>query len=229
MRHLFIVFCLTLFACTLSAQRLGVFGHFSGGYAYENWSDLKKDLRITERLGADLDLSNGGFSAGGSGMFVLGNLLIGGKGYGTWYGSHTTPRGKVELASATGFFDLGAMLYSNPKGFGYVYAGIGRGGSGVIFNNWSGNDWDFGDADVHNNSEHGYGFGGTAGELGVAFDRWVIGTNGGIKLGLEAGTTFWVRQIEWDNDGIVARNLAHPGDVGFYVRVTVGGGVLGSK
>jgi hypothetical protein len=229
MKNLLITFCFAFSTCAVSAQRLGFFGHFSIGYGYENWNDFKKDLRLTERLGTDLDIANGGFSGGGGAMFVIDNLLIGGKGYGNWYGSHTTPRGKVELGSAMGFFNLGAMLYSGPKGFGYAYAGIGGGGSGVAFNNWSDNDWDFSNPHVRRHDEESFGFAGVAGELGFAFDRWAIGQNGGLKLGLETGATFWLRQVEWKNDDVVARNLSHPGDVGFYVRATLGGGFLSVK
>ncbi len=224
--------CITWAAFAFAQSRIGGFGHLSVGYGWEDWSRVSDDLKLPERLGADLRLSNGGISGGGAGFFVFDRFLIGGKGYGTAFGRHSTPRGKVELVSGMGFLEMGAMLFANPGGFGYVFGGIGGGGSGVHFVNRSDDDWYFNGPEqgpgVHAYSEKDFGYGGLAGELGLALDRWVIGRNGGLKLGLETGANFWLYREEWGYDDITVNDLSRSGNVGFYIRMTIGGGYVGS-
>lgn len=235
MKKLVVFLILAIWAVSAFAQsKIGGFGHFSVGYGWEDWSRVSDDLRLPERLGADLNLANGGISGGAAGFFVYDRFLVGGKGYGTAFGRHSTPRGKAEFVSGMGFLEMGAMLFANSGGFGYVFGGIGGGGSGVHFVNRSDEDWYFNGngpqqgPGVYAYSEEDFGYGGLAGELGFALDRWVIGRNGGLKLGLETGANFWLYREEWGYEDFRTSDLSQPGNVGFYVRMTIGGGYVGS-
>ncbi len=234
-------------AATVSAQdttthrhrlpyNAGGFGHFYTGPGFfqvgEVATYLEKPTVLNEALPVRV-----GTMAGGEGMALLGNFLIGGGGFGQNVVRHTTDSARVDLSAGAGYFKFGYVCWYKNSGFGYVYGGIGWGGLNVRLENLT--DETPIAFNRRNPLQPGfkadYSLAYNLYDLGVSYKKLFIqGTEdeaGGFMLGFDIGCMVAVPTSDWDGskNEVISGPPVPAAFLNPYLRITIGGGGFGVK
>lgn len=230
-RILIIIFCVGFALPAFSQLKAsGGFGYFVAGVSGTANTKIQTRLQSATLLGNGFSFNTPGLHFGGRGYGVFGKFLMGGGGYGSSF-SGTTNAGEAKLSVGGGFFNVGYFIVQKPTTYLYAFGGFGGGGGSLKVINNSQLTMSF---DQNQNvpsgenrkiSQGGFGF-----ELGVGFNKMVIGSisesgGSGFMVGLIAGINFFPSD-DWEFEA-TKTNVTNMGNMSsFYIGLTIGGGSL---
>lgn len=203
---------------------LGGLGYFSPGVMLGRVGGTA-GLSDPRALGAGAELPGSSLQLGGGGRALLGDLLLGGKGFGYDFGQASTGRGQVSLSGGGGGLDVGYALSRQDRHLVYTYLGVGGMGFSMEITNRGQRPIELDGVNILPGQSTTLTAGAAYGEAGLGAHWLLLGAGGGPCLGLEAGALFKLNGGRWeDSAGHRALALQRAGWNGFFLRLTLGGG-----
>jgi len=213
---------------TKSNKVSGGLGYFMVGYTGFNlggMNTLLKDNGYPE-------LTNGSFTFGGGGHFIVNNFIIGGEGHGLSGSKSSNANYDLAIGGGYGFFNLGYIVYNNPTVNIYPLLGFGGGGATIGITDKSKIPENFNDL-LENPARESYiTNGGFMMNLSIGADFFIAGAknenfSGGWIMGIKAGYIYNTSGDDWYFNNEKIAGSPNAGISGPYVRLTIGGGGLG--
>jgi hypothetical protein len=219
------------FAQETKSNRLsGGMGYFMFGYAGFNLESMNTQFTNNGYP----ELANGSITFGGGGHFVYQNFIFGGEGHGNTGRGASNTNYNLKLNVGYGFFNFGYIIYHSPGINIYPMLGFGGGGATIAItgkNRHPENFDDLLDDPARESYITNYGF---LINFSIGADYIISGiktktTSGGWLVGVKAGYILKAGGDDWYfNDNKIA-GAPNAGISGPYVRLTFGGGGLGTK
>jgi hypothetical protein len=176
-------------------------------------------------LGAGGELPGFSYQLGGGGRALIGDVLIGGKGFGYDFGQASTARGQVRMSGGGGGLDVGYAISRQAGHLVYAYLGIGGMRFDMELTNHSDRPIDLDGVQVLPGEQTTLRAGSTYGEAGLGAHWMLLGPQGGPSVGVELGSQFKLNGGRWEGEGAQkALALQRAGWNGFFLRLAVGGG-----
>lgn len=205
----------------------GGLGYFMLGYTGFNLGEMNTQFKDSGYP----ELTNGSFTFGGGGHFIINNLIIGGEGHGLSGGKSSNAEYDLAMSGGYGFFNLGFILYHNPTVNIYLLLGFGGGGAVIGITDKSKSPENF-NALLENPARKSYiTNGGFMMNFSVGADFFVRASktgnsSGGWIMGIKTGYIYNMNRNDWyfNNEKITGSPNARIS--GPYVRLTIGGGGL---
>ena len=210
-----------------SNKETGGLGYFMMGYTGFNLGGMNTQLKESGYP----ELTNGSFSFGGGGHFVINNFIVGGEGHGLSGSKSSNADYNLAIGGGYGFFNLGYILYHNPTVNIYPLLGFGGGGVTIGITDKNKIPGNF-DALLENPARESYiTNGGFMMNLSVGADFFIAGSknenfSGGWIMGIKAGYIYNANN-NWYFDNQEIAGSPNGGISGPYVRLVLGGGGLG--
>lgn len=208
----------------------GGLGYFMIGYAGFELESINTQFKNKGYP----ELANGSFTFGGGGHFVFKNFIFGGEGHGTTGSNASNANYNLNLSVGYGFFNLGFILYHNPTVNIYPILGLGGGGATIAITEKNKYPKNFDDLLNDPARESYITNNGFLINFSIGADYIISGiktktTSGGWLVGVKAGYILNASGNDWSfNDENIAGS-PNAGISGPYVRLTFGGGGLGTK
>ncbi|MFQ5868629.1 MAG: hypothetical protein ACE5JC_01880 [Candidatus Zixiibacteriota bacterium] len=204
------------------------------GYLMIGWSPIDID-DFNDRLGSKgySKHSDDFLSIGGGAHVIIKRIVLGGEGHALVVGNEEAiiPAGtfKTSLSGIYGFLNVGYLTYR--QGDLHVYPLIGLGGGSMNLKIGNAEFDEVLDNPRGNARLSSLGF---LINLAVGADYFVeLGEsekgNAGLVLGLRAGYTIAPTEGQWEAEGIQVSGGPDVGITGPYIRLMIGGGVIGKK
>ncbi len=204
------------------SKHTGGFGHFNGSYETVNLGELNT---LLEQTGYPA-LSPAYLSFGGSGYFVIKNVLFGGGGAslsGQNFESDTTV---LNMSGGYGYFSLGYLISSGKRSFFYPNVGLGLGGFGFQLGK-KGATTDFREQLETPGGRFHSDAGGYFINLQMAWQRMFgTGSKKGWSLGFKAGYKISPSTWNLNVNGEKSSNAPGINMNGIYASISIGGGTL---
>ena len=203
---------------TMITAAAGGFGYWMVGYGYGELGDVASYLKDANYPVP----GNGGILSGGEGYALLGNLVIGGGGFGISLQSATSPQYNSSASIGAGYFSFGYTLFNSTNLLVFPSLGIGGGGITVRIREAKGGSFsDLLQNPPVNLTLESDGFllkGGLTFAYRYAF--FVVGLNFGAAYTLGSG---------WQVNGNTSTGYPTYRQPTFWGTLVIGGGGWGSK
>ena len=217
----------------LNAQNIrGGFGFGYFGPALNRSQNLQYDLRRSASLGRNLKVNRLEILGGGGGYGLFSNgVLLGGSGMG-YTVTDATERGQLNLAMGGGFVNVGYILMKRQNIISFAYIGVGGYETKLrVKNTTEGEPILVGDQQIRIGEYLHLHNQGMSFEVGYAFQLLAFslpehGSEGGLIVGLQAGTYIFLGTEDWHNESTndFLLSFSDPFTLAPYIRLTIGGG-----